>query len=89
MNIKTLAFETNPVNPGNSVNSFDLNHSFKEGKKSSEGDFTKIIEERLRARAGNPQINIAKQTISEPKTYGSGISEKEIQQIINEFKNKA
>jgi acetaldehyde dehydrogenase (acetylating) len=89
MNIKTLAFEINPVNPGNAVNSFDLNHSFNEGKKSSEGDFTKIIEERLRARAGNPQINIAKQTISEPKTYGSGISEKEIQQIINEFKNKA
>lgn len=88
MNVKTLAFEINQVSSGNSLNSIDTFNSYNDNRKSNEGDFTKIIEERLRARAGNPQLNYVRPNSNEQKTYGSGISEKEIQQIINEFKNK-
>lgn len=55
MNIKTLAFETNPINKGNSINSFG---SSKVGNSyTSSGNFINEIEERLRARAGNPVVN--------------------------------
>jgi acetaldehyde dehydrogenase (acetylating) len=91
MNVKTLAFETHPVNPGNCVTSFDLPSSFGNVKgEYSSGNFTKQIEERLRARAGNPVTNplgsVSKKTgIKENAVYGSGISEEEIQKIIREF----
>jgi acetaldehyde dehydrogenase (acetylating) len=51
MNIKSLAFETNPVNKGNAVSSFTLPDLTK--FKSEKSDFMKEIEERLKARAGN------------------------------------
>ncbi len=54
MNIKTLAFETNPINKGNSVNS--LNNSQVGSSFSKEGSFIQQIEDRLRARAGNPVV---------------------------------
>ncbi len=92
MNIKTLAFETNPINKGNSVNSFG---SSKVGNSfSSSGNFINEIEERLRARAGNPVVNIQtsqnkfttqKNSQSSEKKLGRGISEEEIQKIIREF----
>ena len=50
MNIKSLAFETNPVNKGETVTSFKVPSSLSSTKTSS---FMKEIEERLRARAGN------------------------------------
>lgn len=89
INIKTLAFESNPVNPGNTINSFD-SYSYSRTSAST-GSFMNQIEERLRARAGNPAVSSA-----EPKSsptadvkkgmiYGSGISESEIQKIIKDF----
>lgn len=57
-----------------------------------EGNFTKQIEERLRARAGNPISNplgnVSRKTTTaeQSKVYGTGIAEEEIQKIIKEFK---
>ncbi len=91
MNVKTLAFETKAVNPGTCVTSFDLPTSFSVKKSQPVGNFTKEIEERLRARAGNPSINtlgnVSRKISSEKgsQTYGTGISEEEIQKIIKEF----
>lgn len=92
MNVKTLAFEVRPVNQGNAVNSFDLPNSIPSKSYQPEGNFTKIIEERLRARAGNPSSNplgaINKKNNGSHKetVLGTGISEEEIQKIIREFK---
>ncbi len=93
MNIKTLAFETNPINKGNSVNSLgsgQVGNIF-----GSSGSFINQIEERLRARAGNPVVNSfnkkkeftvsSEQNKKENKTLGAGISEAEVQKIIKDF----
>jgi len=86
MHIKTLAFEVKPVNKGNSLNSFDLPDIKNISTSQSEGSFTKIIEERLRARAGNPATTIKKSNGKKTDVVlGSGISEEEIQRIIKEF----
>ena len=91
MNVKTLAFEVRPVNQGNAVNTFDLPQTFGTKTAQPEGNFTKMIEERLRARAGNPSTNplgnISRKSSSSGKdvVLGTGISEDEIQKIIKEF----
>lgn len=91
MNVKTLAFEVRPVNSGSCVTSFDLLPTTTSTAAQSSGSFTKQIEERLRARAGNPVVNplgsVSKKTapVSTGTVYGSGISEEEIQKIIKEF----
>lgn len=89
MNVKTLAFEVRPVNAGNAVNSFDLPSTLGTKSIQPEGNFTKMIEERLRARAGNPSTNplgnVSRKTSSKDVVLGSGISEEEIQKIIKEF----
>jgi acetaldehyde dehydrogenase (acetylating) len=91
MNIKSLAFETNPVNPGKTVTSFKIQKEF--GGKSS---FMMEIEERLRARAGNPPVKektFTKKTEPElksekkiPSKLGEGISKEEVDKIIRGFK---
>ena len=91
MNIKMLAFETHPVNSGNCVTSLDLPASMNTAGSYQSGNFTKQIEERLRARAGNPSTNplgnVSKKSVSEKHSalLGSGISEDDIQKIIREF----
>lgn len=90
MNVKTLAFETNPINQGSSVSSLD--DSLKYTDRSSEGNFIEKIEERLRARAGNPPtVKITttanNYTSDSSKIYGEGITESEIDKIIREFKS--
>lgn len=91
MNVKTLAFETRPVNPGVSVSSFDIPTSLSLSGAKQDGNFTKQIEERLRARAGNPVTNplgnVSRKSGSTSKesVLGSGITEDEIQKIIKEF----
>jgi len=92
LNIKSLAFETNPVNKGKSVDKFEI-QKYKGGKDW----FIKEIEERLRERAGNAplkdvytysekenQIEVKSESVK-PITYGCGISEDEIKKIIKEF----
>ncbi len=97
INIKSLAFETNPVNEGKSVTQFDVQRTH--GTKDM---FMHEIEERLKARAGNPPLkdsykfNYAKKTEikndhPKPKSgvkFGKGISEEEILKIIEEFEGK-
>jgi acetaldehyde dehydrogenase (acetylating) len=96
MNIKALAFETSPVNPGQSVTSFKTQMEL--GGKSS---FMMEIEERLRARAGNPKFEgkqavqpkperiISPQKKEEPKPpaqLGEGIAKEAVDKIIRDFK---
>ncbi len=90
LNIKTLAFESTVVNSGDCISSFG--GSTAGVKKSySQTSFVDQIEERLRARAGNPVLSSAtsksaeKVTSVKERAYGSGISEDEIQKIIKEF----
>jgi acetaldehyde dehydrogenase (acetylating) len=92
LNIKSLAFETNPVNKGKSVDKFEV-----QKYKGAKDWFIKEIEERLRERAGNPPLKDVytyseKEKLIEekpqpvkPATYGSGITEEEIKKIIEEF----
>lgn len=91
INIKTLAFEVNPQNKGNAVNSLDGISFSKTTNGSTAKSFTEQIEENLRARAGNVNVNpfnISKKESSEGKKsqFGEGITEEEIQRIIREFK---
>ncbi len=93
MNVKSLAFETNPVNEGKAVIKFET-----QKYKGSKDWFLKEIEERLRERAGNlplkdeytyhekitPLDEVPNHT--KPVSFGSGITEEEIQKIIEEFK---
>ena len=93
MNVKSLAFETNPVNEGMAVAKFETG-KYKGGKDW----FIKEIEERLRERAGNlplkdeytyREINTTAEkhkSESKPVTFGSGITEEDIKKIIAEFK---
>ena len=94
MNIKTLAFETNPMNQGKSVSSLDENVQYSGGSslRASEGTFIDKIEERLRARAGNPRIEdtpVTKKTYAGDgdKIYGESISKSEIDEILSRFKS--
>lgn len=86
MNVKYVAFETNPVNTGDSVSAL---------KSDNTGSsFLKDIEERLRARAGNTPIRENYSGASKPQQkpdngktdYGAGITEDRINKIIKEFK---
>lgn len=87
MNVKTLAFEINQINPGNAINSIDnAAHSVY-----SEQSFIKQIEDRLLARAGNPVVasspSVKKESGNKPTgVLGTSITEQEIQKIIKEFK---
>lgn len=95
MNIKTLAFETLSMNQGNSVNSMDGHFDIAPSKTAdlNTKGFVEKIEESLRARAGNPSVNpfgVRKEFSKDyPKAavYGGGITEEEIQKIINEYKS--
>lgn len=53
MNIKSLAFETNPINTGDTISSFTLPGGKGSVSAGSSGSLMKEIEERLKARAGN------------------------------------
>ncbi|MBT8377791.1 MAG: aldehyde dehydrogenase family protein [Ignavibacteria bacterium] len=92
MNVKSLAFETNPVNKGKSVDKFET-----QKYKGVKDWFMKEIEERLKERAGNPPLKdiytyqekvttaVQPEVERKPITFGSGITEEEIQKIIKEF----
>ncbi|MDX1699332.1 MAG: aldehyde dehydrogenase family protein [Melioribacteraceae bacterium] len=89
MHVKTLAFEVKQLNKGSSVNS--LGSSQVGASFSAEGSFIQQIEDRLRARAGNPihsrENEVGNLNKPEKKSHklGSGISESEVQKIIREF----
>jgi hypothetical protein len=91
MNIKYLAFEVNPVNHGNSLSGMGENILRSQS-------YLQEIEERLRARAGNPVINqdysgkhnnkssIKSEPMKDEKSNDKSLSQTEIQKIIDEFK---
>jgi acetaldehyde dehydrogenase (acetylating) len=95
MNVKALAFETNPINQGKTVTSFKVQKEM--GNKSS---FMMEIEERLRARAGNPHFDTKQNPVKHtefvnpevktetkiPQKFGEGISKESVDKIIREFK---
>jgi acetaldehyde dehydrogenase (acetylating) len=89
MNVKTLAFESNAVNPGESLSNYNQKSAGGLGEQSS--SFINQIEERLRARAGNPKpgTNVIIKKSDNPSSakgvLGSGISSAEIDKIIKEF----
>ena len=78
------------MNKGASVNS--LGSSQVGSSFSGDGSFIQQIEDRLRARAGNPAViknsasnfNIEKSSKTE-NALGTGISESEVQKIIRDF----
>jgi acetaldehyde dehydrogenase (acetylating) len=85
MNIKYLAYETNPVNDSFGVSSINSETISK--------NFLFEIEERLKARAGNPVFNSEKKTSSntnenDDKKFGSGLSEVELNKLINDFRSR-
>jgi len=98
MNIKSLAFETNPVNKGESISSFSTSELTHTSEKQS--SFMKEIEERLKARAGNRPLkdsylpykeqqqkkSDSMREASKKEMYGTGISKEDVDKIINEFK---
>ena len=91
INIKTLAFETHPLNKGESVSAFDDASGISVFPTS--GSYIDTIESRLRARAGNPVVsplNIKTEKKAEVKDdggiYGQGMNKSEIDKIIEEFK---
>ncbi|MBN1300561.1 MAG: aldehyde dehydrogenase family protein [Melioribacteraceae bacterium] len=88
MNIKTLAFETKPVNEGYALSVFDEKYSESKFRDKHSG-FLEQIEERLLARAGNPPVNKGdnKSEVPGKNVFGSGISAAEIDKIIKEFKS--
>jgi acetaldehyde dehydrogenase (acetylating) len=97
MNIKSLAFETSPINKGNSITSFSKTRTTKTFSQSN--SFMKDIEERLKARAGNRMINESftpppkkeTQTINKLEKdmkYGTDISKSEVDRIMRDFRIK-
>ncbi|MDP2301875.1 MAG: acetaldehyde dehydrogenase (acetylating) [Ignavibacteria bacterium] len=85
MNIKYLAYETNPVNE-----SFGITSTVGE---TNSKNFLFEIEERLKARAGNPiyknEIKSNSNLNSDgDKKFGTGLSEVELNKLINEFKKR-
>lgn len=90
LNIKTLAFETNPINKGNAINSFNGVSTPVSSNNDENSSYLKEIEERLKARAGNPVVEPFKSTYQQKTSdgeakLGEGISKSEIDKIIREF----
>lgn len=86
MNVKHLAFETNPINHSTGAGTSGLPSYI------SSGNFMADIEERLKARAGNPPLNQsygaskpAPAPSQDKGKYGK-MGEAEIQDIIKSFK---
>lgn len=87
INYKKLAFEVVKINQGNSLTSItDSGFKFNQTDKNT-SSFIPEIEDRLRARAGNSPVPFTSQSQkSDGKTFGSGISEEEIEKIISNFR---
>ena len=91
MNIKSLAFETNPVNKGECVTSFSTPGLSAPPAQSS---FMKEIEERLKARAVNRPIKDSYLPFKEQQQkkgikktiYGKGMSKDEVDKTISDFR---
>jgi acetaldehyde dehydrogenase (acetylating) len=94
--IKRLAYETNPLNPSDAVSSPPPKRTVERHMQPAERSWIEEIEERIRLKAGNPPVMKREESVYEkkspsggdvkkPTTYGAGITEEEIQKIIREF----
>jgi acetaldehyde dehydrogenase (acetylating) len=94
--IKRLAYETNPINPAEKVAEIPSMRQVESQFRRPERSWMEEIEERIRLKAGNPPVERAEQRMMEKKSpdetevkrsviYGTGISEEEIQKIIKDF----
>ena len=90
MNIKTLAFEVKTINSGSSVSSLGTSKNSNQNPTSS--SFMQQMEDRLRARAGNPTYSKESESDVKPavsqnnQSLGKGISLDDVNKIIAEFK---
>lgn len=80
INIKHLAFEMFPINAGNTVSSL-------KNIQGNQDSFINEIEERLRARAGNPKINFSNKKEKVIKIPPQ-ISEQDIDEIVGSILKK-
>jgi acetaldehyde dehydrogenase (acetylating) len=98
--VKRLAYETNPINPAEKITPRQQVKPLDTRRVQSERSWMEEIEERIRLKAGNPPVSekdgrpLEKthrtgKEIQKRAAYGSGISEEEIQKIIREFQSSA
>ncbi|MEK9135943.1 MAG: hypothetical protein AAB393_02370 [Bacteroidota bacterium] len=88
MNIKRLAFETNPINP-------ETTEQFVAAKQRAEpahiGSWMEEIEKRIILKAGNTPV-WTKETSSpqekKPAAFGTSLSAEEVDRIAREFSGK-
>ncbi len=94
--IKRLAYETNPINPAERMSAPPATRELARHFRPVEKTWLEEIDERIRLKAGNPPVMKRGESVSEkkspsgghvkkPPTYGAGITEEEIQKIIREF----
>jgi acetaldehyde dehydrogenase (acetylating) len=106
INVKRMAFETRPINPPLNVPATSMQNPEPVKPQSSEkpavlgqpmGSWIDIIDERIKAKAGNTVSKVAeskgkeagslkKTETGEVQKYGTGISESEIDKIVKDFK---
>jgi acetaldehyde dehydrogenase (acetylating) len=90
LNIKRVAFETNPVHDinGNPINKTDLKQGDIKSSvlSSSNTNFSEMIDERIRLKAGNP-VQRPSPLNTHPKQNTSGkLSDEAISEIVKVFK---
>jgi acetaldehyde dehydrogenase (acetylating) len=94
--VKRVAYETNPINPDEKQASPPAFRTSEKLNRLAERSWIEEIEERIRLKAGNPPVvkkeeifarkgTPAEKETKKPPVYGTGISEEEIQRIIREF----
>jgi acetaldehyde dehydrogenase (acetylating) len=95
--IKRVAYETNPINPDEKPPSPPAFRTSEKFSRPAQRNWIEEIEERIRLKAGNPPAAMKEEKTREPSrtaveketkkppVYGAGISEEEIQRIIREF----
>ncbi len=93
INIKRLAYETRPFLTGFDDNETAFPKKETKAAEAAHTDWIKQIEDRLLQRAGNMPIQErpqkpAPEKIGKEKTFGTGITEKEISRIIEDFARK-
>jgi acetaldehyde dehydrogenase (acetylating) len=94
--VKRVAYETNPINPDEKPASPPAIRTSEKLSRPAEMSWIEEIEERIRLKAGNPPVVTRTESLAakstpveketkKPPVYGTGISEEEIQRIIKEF----
>ncbi|MFQ3608209.1 MAG: acetaldehyde dehydrogenase, partial [Chloroherpetonaceae bacterium] len=89
LNIKRIAFETNPVNDanGNPIPEGATNQEQKTAAPLKPKSFSEIIDERIRLKAGNPSVRPTHHHTSDVKsTTIAKLSDQAIEELVKKFK---